>query len=638
MPPVATLPPITAFQPTALAQAQLNWSLPRGGAYRNLERPGTATFFLTAPSVPAVHVAGDFNGWNPRAIPMETDGSGLFWATVRLRGSTHYRFVTTMADSGHRVWVADPYGREIRWDPQGPKALLADDPPYTWGDTNWQRPPLRDLIIYELCVRDFAGERRGGRARFGDFDGVRARLDHLQRLGINAIELMPVSEFPGNSSWGYNPVFYMAPKWLYGRPAQLKRLVDEAHQQGIAVILDMVFNHAWGDHPYYRMYPPMYTPDGKPLPDLNPFFHHPENGHANSWGGVDWDHASPYTLAYMQDAVRFWLDEYHMDGFRFDWVGGVEWDPWQPQRERFDPYYGIAPIARAAREADPACYLIGEYWPIPGAHPAKTAARMVRETDMDAVWNGTFHHTLENCLTQTWQWEHQSLPFALGGLRSQGFARADQVVNYVVSHDERRPEHEIQFWGEHIRLADPAEAKRYGTRWELAMQKARLGLVALMTSPGVPMLLAGQEFGEDSPRTIDFWPQDWKKLKLPQGRAQFAFYRRLLSVRREHPALRSDCVEYYGDDFAASKIVRFKRWDGAGDVVVVGLNFDNRSQQVGLGFPYNGRWLDVVSGELVTVAGHWGDFTLPPWDAVVLVPAPENPTSHRRLFQCLTNR
>jgi 1,4-alpha-glucan branching enzyme len=304
----------------------------------------------------------------------------------------------------------------------------------------------------------------------------------------------------------------------------------------------------------------------------------------------------------------------------------VEWDPWQPHREGFDPHYGIAPIARAARETAPGCYLIGEYWPISGAHPAKTAARMVRETAIDAVWNGAFHHALENCLTQAWQWEYQNLQPALGGFRAQGFDRSDQVINYVVSHDERRPEHEIQFWGEHIRLADPkgAAAKRYGTRWELAMQKARLGLVALMTSPGVPMLLAGQEFGEDSPRTIEFWPLDWKKLTLPQGRDQFEFYRRLLRVRHEHPALRSDFAEYYGDDFARSKVMRFKRWDGAGDAVVVGLNFDNCTQQVGLGFPHNGRWLDVISGELVTVAGYWRDFTLLPWEAVVLVPGPEN--------------
>jgi len=617
------LPLTAAVERAEDASAQSGWSLPRGGAFRDYERPGTATFFLTAPAKPAVHLAGDFNGWEPRSIPMETDGNDLFWVTIPLRGPAYYRFVVTVDGSGQRVWVADPYAREIRWDREGPKAFLADEPPYTWGDQAWQRPPLRDLTIYELSVRDFSGEKRGGGERFGDLDGVRARLGHFQRLGINAIELMPVSEFPGDSSWGYNPVFYMAPKWLYGRPAQLKRLVDEAHQCGIAVIIDMVFNHAWGDHPYYRMYSPMYTPDGRPLPDLNPFFHHPENGHANCWGGVDWDHASPYTLAYMQDVVRFWLEVYHVDGFRFDWVGGVEWDPWQPHREGFDPHYGIAPIARAARETASDCYLIGEYWPIAGAHPAKTAARLVRETEVDAVWNGAFHHALENCLTQTWQWECQDLPLALGGFRAQGFERADQVVNYVVSHDERRPEHEIQFWGEHIRLAGQSKdgPRRSESRWELAMRKARLGLIALVTSPGIPMLLAGQEFGEDSPRTIEFWPLDWKKLALPEGEAQFDFYRRALRLRHAHPALRSDFVEYYGDDFVRWKVLRYKRWDGAGDVAVVGLNFDNTAQKVGLGFPHNGRWVEAFSGEVFAVSGYWHDFCLPPWEAVVLVPA-----------------
>ena len=142
-----------------------------------------------------------------------------------------------------------------------------------------------------------------------------------------------------------------------------------------------------------------------------------------------------------------------------------------------------------------------------------------------------------------------------------------------------------------------------------------------MTAPGVPMLLAGQEFGEDCERTIAFWPLDWGKLDLPQGRAQFEFCQQLLRLRREHPALRADFVEFYWDDFPRFKVLRYKRWDGAQDVVVVGLNFDNVSQRVGLGFPQDGRWLDVLSGEIVVVKGHWHDFVTPPWQAVVLVPA-----------------
>ncbi|MGQ9491206.1 MAG: alpha-amylase family glycosyl hydrolase [Anaerolineae bacterium] len=594
---------------------------PRGGAYRDLERPGTVTFFLTAPYKLTVHLAGDFNNWDPVSTPMATDGRGLFWATVPLRGATHYRFVVTMDESGQQVWVADPYAREIRWDRWGPKAYLADDPPYVWHDQGWRRPPLRELTIYELCVRDFSGEKKEHQERFGTFAGIQRKLDHLQALGVTAIELMPISEFPGDSSWGYNPLFYMAPKWLYGRPHELKSLVDAAHQRGMAVILDMVFNHAWPDQPYYRMYPPLFGPHGEELPDLNPFFHHHHNGHANGWGGLDWDHSSPYTLAYMQDVVRFWLEEYHIDGFRFDWLGGVEYDPWQPHREGFDPFSGIAPIARAARETAPDCYLIGEYWPIHGTNPAKTAARLVRETEIDAVWNGAFHHALENCLFQTWQWELQDMPHCLGGFRSQGFERADQLINYVVSHDERRPEHEIQFWGAHIQACRPEDAAQWPTRWHLALQKARLGLAVLFTSPGVPMLLAGQEFGEDSPRTIEFWPLDWQKLALPEGQAQFRFLQKLIRLRQEHPALRSDNIEYYWDDFPRFKVLRYKRWDTQGDVVVVAVNFDAVPQVVGLGFPHDGCWVDVLSGRSFEIRGHWHDFELPVWSAMVLCSA-----------------
>ncbi|MCX7670526.1 MAG: alpha-amylase family glycosyl hydrolase, partial [Anaerolineae bacterium] len=218
---------VSAFRP----------NYPRGGAYRDLEGRGVATFCLTAPGKNAAWVVGDFNGWNPVATPMRTDGNGYFWATAAVEGRVRYQFVVPQDESGRLVWVADPYAREIVWDRYGPKAVLADDPPYIWHDQDWRRPPLRDLVIYELCVRDFAGEKRHHRDRFGTFAGVHQKLDHIQALGVNAIELMPIGEFPGDSSWGYNPVFYMAPKHLYGRPHELKALIDAAHQRGIAVIL-----------------------------------------------------------------------------------------------------------------------------------------------------------------------------------------------------------------------------------------------------------------------------------------------------------------------------------------------------------------------------------------------------------------
>jgi 1,4-alpha-glucan branching enzyme len=213
------------------------------------------------------------------------------------------------------------------------------------------------------------------------------------------------------------------------------------------------------------------------------------------------------------------------------------------------------------------------------------------------------------------------MPGVLGGFREQGFTSAAQVVNYVVSHDERRPEYEIQHWRDYIQLGATRKngnATDATARYELALLKARLGLAVLLTSPGVPMLLAGQEFGDDSPRTIDFWPLDWSRLDREQGRQQFGFVQRLLRLRREHPALRSDCVEYYWDEFRRYKVVRYKRWDPAGsDVVVVAANFDNAAQKVGLGFPDDGWWRNPLTGTRHHVQGHWREFTVPAWSALV---------------------
>jgi 1,4-alpha-glucan branching enzyme len=149
------------------------------------------------------------------------------------------------------------------------------------------------------------------------------------------------------------------------------------------------------------------------------------------WGGVDWDHFNPETTRYFQDIVRFWLEEYHIDGFRFDWVGGVDYDSNEPLRPGFNPYHGIAAICWAARQAKPDCILIGEFWQLEGTHGDKTATRLVHETAMDAVWNGHFHHTLDDVLNHRWEWEKKDIFRAIGGYRDLGFSRrhaGDQLL------------------------------------------------------------------------------------------------------------------------------------------------------------------------------------------------------------------
>jgi 1,4-alpha-glucan branching enzyme len=587
----------------------------RGGVYRNLVQRGTATFLLRAPYKPYVSLVGDFNDWSTRAHPMQTDGQGTWWTTIADPGRTRYGYYVVVDDDKH-VWVGDPYASEVVWTHKGPRGVLrpTNGAGFRWTDQGWRTPALRDLAIYELCVRDAAGSWRGGRPRYGDFGRLVGLLPHLLDLGVNAVELMPIQAFPGDSSWGYNPVFYHAIANTYGGPADFKRFVNECHRAGIAVILDVAFNHAWGDHPYYQIYPPLYGPGGERWSDWNPFFHHtPES--VNMWGGVDWDHFEADTTRYFQDVVRHWLQEYHVDGFRFDWVGGVDYDHREPASPGFNPFHGINAICWAARQAKPDCILIGEYWQVDGSHSEKTGAKLVHESAMDAVWNGEFHHVLDDVVNQRWEWEKQDIRRALGGFREQGFSTATQIVNYSCSHDEVRPEHEIKFYtGQHI--ARPPGM----TLHDLALARALLGLVAVFGAPGVPMIYAGQEFGDDSPRTVDFLPVQWSKLARPEHRRHFDVVRRLLRARRKHPALRSDHVGFLHDDFAADGLVRFCRWDDAGDYAVAALNFSAQVRAVDLPVPQAGRWRDVVGNRFRTARHGHVSIVLRPHEAALFVP------------------
>jgi 1,4-alpha-glucan branching enzyme len=503
----------------------------------------------------------------------------------------------------------------VEWSERGPWAVLsATTPAFAWSDQAYRTPALRDLVIYELCIRDFVGYWQAHQPHYGTLDELTNYVAYLVELGVNAVELMPIQAFPGASSWGYNPVFYFAIANTYGEPLDLKRFVNECHAQGIAVILDVAFNHAWGEHPYYRFYPPMYAPNGEPLADWNPFFHHTP-GTVNMWGGLDWDHFVPETTHYFQDVVRFWLQEYHVDGFRFDWAAGVDYDSRDPMQPGFNPYHGLSAIAWAARQAKPDCLLLAEYWPLEGTHPDKTAAKLVNETPINGCWNGHFHHTLDYVLNQRWQWEKQDIFNALAGFRSDGFVSADQLVNYTCSHDEVRPEHEIKFysWGY---MERPSGLDVQAS----ALAKAALGLITLFSVPGTPMIYAGQEYGEDGARTIDFQPLHWGKLMQKAHIRHKQLVMRLIQARHQYPALRSDNLEFYVNDFPSEQLVRFKRWATENDFVNVALNFGIHERTVSLDFPQDGAWRDVVSAQLYQVTNGQLTITLAGWSGMILVP------------------
>ena len=302
-----------------------------------------ATLVLDAPLKDFVYVAGSFNNWNPSSsYAMKKDpSSGKYWLELTgLTPGTNYSYQywvvdqTPIANSPALVKVADPCSTTVLSpydDPYISSTTYPNLPVYPVGQErevtllktgqtayNWQVPnftkPNKDkLVVYELLIRDFDANR--------NFQDVINRIQYFRDLGINAIELMPVMEFEGNESWGYNTAFHMALDKFYGTPEKFKELVDVCHQNGIAIILDLAFNHAFGRNPMVRMW--MNDADGDgwgPPSSENPYFNTVAK-HSYSVG-EDFNHASALTKTYVKQTIKQWITEFKIDGFRWDLTKG----------------------------------------------------------------------------------------------------------------------------------------------------------------------------------------------------------------------------------------------------------------------------------------------------------------------------
>ena len=311
--------------------------VPRQGAVKNND--GTVTFCLAAPGKSSVMLMGSWNDYQPDASNVmkyqDYEGYRYFWTTTtqKLADNIYYPYYY-MVDG--TTAVGDPYARLVL-DPDDaslPEGCFADMPvypsakmkgqmlavyrgdidAYDWDSAtlNFETPDRRSMTIYEMLIRDFSGDGSDQNGKsFGTFRSAMQHIPYLKSLGINVVELMPVMEFNGNNSWGYNTNFYMALDKAYGTPRDMRDFVAECHRNGIAVVLDIVFNQSDGKHPWYQMY------GGT----SNPFY----NASAPHAYNVlnDWKQEYPLVEKHWIDVVTYWLDAYKVDGFRFDLVKGL---------------------------------------------------------------------------------------------------------------------------------------------------------------------------------------------------------------------------------------------------------------------------------------------------------------------------
>ncbi|MDH7444206.1 alpha-amylase family glycosyl hydrolase [Aquimarina sp. 2201CG14-23] len=401
--------------------------------------PATATFVLYAPNKSFVHLKGNFNGndWmRDNTYLMNKDSAqDRFWIT--LTNLPNNSDILYQYEIDASISVADPYSTLILSEsndggidnitfpnlPAYPTGstnhavsyFKTGETEYVWQTTNFQRPEVTDLVIYELLIRDFDA--------LHSFDAVKARLDYLQDLGINAIELMPVSEFDGNNSWGYNPSFHMALDKYYGTPTAFKQFIDECHARGIAVILDVVYNHATGQNPFYRMWNDCNGCYNGQATAENPIFNVSDPNTSFSFFN-DIDHESTATENYVDRLNEYWLTEYNIDGFRFDFTKGftnVSGDGGSFDQSRINI---LTRMNTAIEAVDPNAYVILEHFA-----PNTEETQLVNAGML--IW-GNIHFSYNNAT------------MGFGGSNFEGVSYLSRgwttpsLVGYMESHDEER--------------------------------------------------------------------------------------------------------------------------------------------------------------------------------------------------------
>ncbi len=523
----------------------------RPGATVNAD--GTVTFALHAPGKHFVSVVGDFNGWDPAADLMNRSPDGTWWLRRPLEKGRHlYQYGIE-----GKQFLADPYSRDVEWKdekgeethrPEQAKTVLAvGEEPFAWTDGDFRRPPLDSLVIYELNIDDFCPGQ--------GFTGVIARLDYIRDLGVTAIEPLPVNEFPGRWSWGYNPAFHFAPETAYGTPEEFKRLVNEAHRRGLAVVLDMVLNHMEWNSPLMQLYGLDY--------DASPYFH---DFKGENWGFPDLRQDSPAFKQYAADLLRFWIEEYHADGYRFD---ATRWVGWQGYND-----WGASWFAYAVKQADTGAYRIAEHLPEdPALH---------NRTEMQAGWNSFFRWRLRdmirNARVDRADFEKLMDPAQMG------FSNACQRVAYIESHDEERFLREL-------RDAHYSEAE--------ALLRDQTALAITLTAPGVLMVYAGQEFGEATPKQLALNPLHWNHLEDDAFKGLHRTFRTLARLRADNPALRSGDIVFQTNNVPENVVVYERR--GAGAAVLVAANFGKTPAAAPVEFSGEGKWVNALQPDIGAV-------------------------------------
>ncbi|WP_194778413.1 alpha-amylase family glycosyl hydrolase [Pararhodonellum marinum] len=430
------------------------------------------TFRVWAPNAQRVFVMGSFNKWNDESNELEHRADG-YWDTFVEGAKTGDEYKYVLLNGEQKLSRNDPYARLVT---QSNGNSVIYDPYKDWEDHQFQIAPFNELVIYEIHIGTF--NREGlEEDQVGTFYTAVEKLDYLRDLGINAIEIMPVMEFAGDHSWGYNPSHPFAIETAYGGPDGLKHFIFEAHIRGIAVIMDVVFNHFGpSDMDLWQF-------DGWKEGDYGGIYFYNDHKAKTPWGENRPDYGRKEVLNYLRDNALMWLDTFQCDGLRFDATAFIRYmdhaDP-HNHTELKEGYAFLQSLNSELKERFPHKILIAEDLQ---ADPVVTADIEHNGLGFHTQWGTGFAHGIKRVLLEVHD-RHRNLQLVVESLFTRFNNDAFQRIIFTESHDHvangssRLPE-EIQ----------PGEADG-----EYAKKKSTLGAITLFTAPGIPMIFQGQEF------------------------------------------------------------------------------------------------------------------------------------------------
>lgn len=619
------------YLPTPTVQTAAMPAYMRQGISYDPADPAKVGLALYAPYKDFVHVIGSFNGWNISSnylMKRSADNPNLFWTEIT--GLTPQQVYTFQYRTSDGVKVADPFSTLVLSPDDDPwiststypnlppypagqqydvSVIQTAKPAYNWTATNFVRPAKENLIVYEISVRDFTTER--------NWQALINKIPYIKGLNVNAVELMPVMEFDGNNSWGYNTAFHLALDKAYGTPEKFKEFIDTCHQNGIAVILDVALNHATGRSPLERLWSTSSTGDYGDVAANNPYF----NQTARHSYGVfyDFNHSKPETRYYVNRTLEQWISEYKIDGFRWDLTKGFTQNC-TPSNEACTNAYQqdrvdvLKLYSDYQWSYDPQSYIIFEHLGT-DSEEKEWANYRISEGKGVMTWDKLVPQYNQNTMGYTSDSNFNRVDFK----NHQNFQER-RNLSYAESHDEERLMYKNLQYGN---SSGSYNIKNLNTALE--RQKA-VGAV-LLTVPGPKMIWQFGELGYDfsinrceDGSVNDNCRTDPKPVPFAIGydtntnrKAIYDTWAKILELRLANEVFNTKTFVVESGNL----MPRIYIWndaipDSSLKNVVILANFTLTSQNIVANFPYTGEWHNLMNGAVTNVTNTAQAITIEP--------------------------